>query len=168
MCKHAIRVFTINEVFILPSQYILNRWSKYAKREFYCEKRQIIENETSKAQAALIARKATSIALKCSVSKELLDNLERKIDQLDLEADTTLNQRLGKSCGVPQSCNEYDTNILKGKVSIRLPEVIEGAKKKREDVLEKKTEKKKKTTKKTEKVKMMPHTIGTSHNIQKN
>lgn len=92
---------------------------------------------------------ATSIALKCSISKELLDDLERKIDQLDLEADTTLSQRPGKSFGVPQSCNENDTNILKGKVSIRVPDVIKSAKKKREDVLEKKKRKKKKTTKKT-------------------
>jgi hypothetical protein len=32
LCKHAIRVFNINEVFVLPTQYILRRWTKYAKR----------------------------------------------------------------------------------------------------------------------------------------
>jgi hypothetical protein len=38
LCRHALRVFNIIEVFILPSHYILNRWTKYAKREFYCKK----------------------------------------------------------------------------------------------------------------------------------
>nr|XP_015649995.1 protein FAR1-RELATED SEQUENCE 5-like [Oryza sativa Japonica Group] len=32
LCKHALRVFNMNEVFTMPSQYILNRWTKYAKK----------------------------------------------------------------------------------------------------------------------------------------
>jgi hypothetical protein len=91
LCKHALRVFNINEVFIFPAQYILNRWTQYAKREFYCEKAQINPNETSKTQVARISQKATSIALKCLVSKEILDDLERSIDKLDLEADNSLS-----------------------------------------------------------------------------
>jgi hypothetical protein len=86
--------------------------------------------------------------LKCSVSKELLDELESPIDKLDLEADNALSQRPAKSCGVSQSCNEYGTDILKGKVSIRVPDVVKGSKNKREDILEKKKGKKKKTTNK--------------------
>ena len=80
-----LRVLNINEVFILPRQYILHRWKKYAKRGFCYEKKQIDDNETSKAQAARISRKATLIALKCSVSKDLLDDLKRAIDKLDQE-----------------------------------------------------------------------------------
>jgi hypothetical protein len=53
-----------NEVFILPTQYILNRWTKYAKRDFYFEKKQISDNETLRTHAARISRKATSVALK--------------------------------------------------------------------------------------------------------
>ena len=148
LCKHAIRVLTINEVFILPTQYILNRWTKYAKRGFYCEKREINDNETSKAQCARISGKVTSLALKCSVSKDLLDDLEKAIDKLDQEADTTLNQRPAEPCVVSRVSTECETDILKGKVSIGAPEVIKGPKKKREDVLEKKGKKKKTTNRK--------------------
>ena len=145
LCKHAIRVLTINEVFILPTQY---RWTKYAERGFYCEKRKINDNETSKAQCARISRKATSLALKCSVSKDLLDDLEKAIDKLDQEAYSTLNQRHVEPCVVSRVSTKCETNILKGKVSIRAPEVIKGPKKKREDVLEKKGKKKKTTNQK--------------------
>jgi hypothetical protein len=41
-------------------------------------------------QAARISRKATSIALKCSLSKQLLDDLEKAIDKLNLEADNSI------------------------------------------------------------------------------
>ena len=66
---------------------------------------------------------------------------------MDQEADTTLNQRHAEPCVVSRVSTECETDILKGKVSIRAPEVIKGPKKKREDVLEKKG-KKKKTDKK--------------------
>jgi hypothetical protein len=137
------RVFNINEVFILPSHYILNRWTKYAKREFYCKKAQINTNETSKTQIARISQKATSTALKCSAAKEILDDLERAIDNLDLEIDNSLSQRAAKLCVVPQSSNVHDPEILKGKVLIGVPDVIKGPKNKRaKSILEKKQGKK--------------------------
>jgi hypothetical protein len=146
LCKHALRVFNINEVFILPAEYILNRWTQYAKREFYCEKAQINPNETSKTQVAHISQKATSIALKCSVSKEILDDLERSIDKLDLESDDSLSQRATTHCELPQSCNVHDSHILKGKVSIIAAQVLNGSKNKiAKSVLEKKQGKKKKS-----------------------
>jgi hypothetical protein len=149
LCKHALRVLNINEVFVLPSQYILNRWTKYAKTGVHCEKKQIDDNETSRAQAARISRKATSIALKCSVSKDLLDDLERAIEKLDQEADNSLSQRPTQPSGVSQSCFEYAGDMLNGKISIRAPEVLTGAKNKRaKSVLEKKKGKKKPTSKK--------------------
>jgi hypothetical protein len=139
LCRHALRVFNINEIFILPSHYILNRWTKYGKREFYCKKAQINTNETSKTQVAHISQKATSTALKCSAAKEVLDDLERDIDNLDLQTDNFLSQRAAKQCVVPQSSNVHDPVILKGKVLIRAPDVIIGPKNKRaKSVLEKK------------------------------
>ena len=86
LCKHALKVFNANDVFILPPQYILNRWSKYAKRGFYIEK-QVTDKETLQTLAARVSRKATFVALKCTTSKELLDELEKAIDKLDLEAE---------------------------------------------------------------------------------
>ncbi|WVZ64636.1 hypothetical protein U9M48_014130 [Paspalum notatum var. saurae] len=153
LCKHTLRVLNINEVFILPTQYILNRWTKYAKRDFYSQRKPISEDETLKTRAAHISRKATSVALKCSGSKELLDNLEKAISKLDLEADNALSQRPAKSSGVSQSSNAYADDILKGKVSIRVPEVIKGKKDKRTNVLEMKTGKKGKNTKTAKKKK---------------
>ncbi|WVZ99054.1 hypothetical protein U9M48_044408, partial [Paspalum notatum var. saurae] len=91
LCKHAFKVFDRNDVFILPPRYIMNRWTKYAKRGFYIEKTES-ENETLKTHAARLSRKATSLALKCSVSKPLLDDLEKTLDKLDLEADDSLNK----------------------------------------------------------------------------
>ena len=81
----------INEVFTLPSQYILHRWTKYAKRGF-SSNNQGSSHETLQTRAARISRKATSIALKCSVSEELLVELEKAIDMLDEEADESLSQ----------------------------------------------------------------------------
>jgi hypothetical protein len=72
--KHALRVFNMHGVYNLPAQYILSRWTKYAKARFYVEK-QGTEKGDLKTQAALISRQATSLALKCSPSKELLDKL---------------------------------------------------------------------------------------------
>jgi NCAIR mutase (PurE)-related protein len=88
----------------LPSQYILNRWTKYAKREISVNK-QGTENENLTTQAARISRKATSIALKCSLSKELLDDLEKAIDKLDLDADNSI-------CKVQEKANEVPTVLL--------------------------------------------------------
>jgi hypothetical protein len=72
----------MNNVFILPSQYILNRWTKYAKRGYYVEKKRR-QNENLKARAARISRMATSLALKCSTSEPLLDDLERALENLE-------------------------------------------------------------------------------------
>jgi hypothetical protein len=57
------------------------------------------QNENLNTQAARISRKATSVALKCSVSKEFLDDLEKTIDKLDLEADNSLNKVQEKTLG---------------------------------------------------------------------
>jgi hypothetical protein len=40
LCKHGLRVYNMNGVYNLPSQYILSRWTKYAKSGFYIETKQ--------------------------------------------------------------------------------------------------------------------------------
>jgi hypothetical protein len=91
LCKHAFKVFNMNDVFILPSQYILNRWTKYAKRGHYVQKKGR-PNENLKARAARISRIATSLALKCATSEPLLDDLERALENLESMADDSLNK----------------------------------------------------------------------------
>jgi hypothetical protein len=52
--------------------------------------------------------------LKCLAIKEILDNLESAIDNLDIQTDNSLSQRAAKQCMVPQSSNVHDLEILKG------------------------------------------------------
>jgi hypothetical protein len=49
-------------VYNLSSQYILHRWTKYAKSGFYIETEQESEEGDLKTQATLISRHATSPA----------------------------------------------------------------------------------------------------------
>ena len=145
---HALKVFNANDVFVLPSQYILNRWTKYAKRGFYVDKQES-GSESNKTWAARISRMATSIALKCSLSKELLHDLEKGMQKLDLEADASLSKMKEKSDEVPLVSTNIATGPLKGRISFKIPQVVKGAKKKRTtNILEKNTSKKKKSAKK--------------------
>jgi hypothetical protein len=141
-------VFNANDVFLLPSKYILNRWTKYAKRGFYTEK-QGSENESLKTHAARIARKATSIALKCSLYKELLVDLENAMDKLDMEADNSLSKIQDQDNEVPLVSINCGTDTLKGNISFRIPRVVKGPKSKRGTIsLEKNKGKKKRSGKK--------------------
>jgi hypothetical protein len=54
LCKHARKVLTANNVFILPPQYIIGRWTKYAKRGFYVDKQER-GSESNKTLAAHIS-----------------------------------------------------------------------------------------------------------------
>ncbi|BAF23634.2 Os08g0389800 [Oryza sativa Japonica Group] len=106
------------------------------------------EKETLKTHAARISQKATSIALKCSVSKELLDDLEKAINNLDLEADSSLSKMQEKTCEVPLNSNDCVMDTLNGAISIRVPRVVKGPKSRRsKDAVEKKKRKKTKTAK---------------------
>jgi hypothetical protein len=136
----------VNDVFILPSQYILQRWTKYAKRVCYIEK-QGPEKESLKTQAARISQMATSVALKCSHSKELLDDLEKAIYILDLEANNALTKMQEESNEVPLVLSDYATDTLKGTILVRVPRVVKGAKSKRGTIsLEKNNGKKRRET----------------------
>jgi hypothetical protein len=46
----------VNGIYNLPSQYILSRWTKYAKSGFYIETKQGLEERDLNAQAGLISR----------------------------------------------------------------------------------------------------------------
>jgi hypothetical protein len=144
LCKHALRVFNNNEIFTLPSQYILHRWTKYAKRG-YCVNNQATTEETLQTRDARISRKATSIALKCSVSEELLVELEKAIDMLDLEADESLRKRgPAKPQGVHINSSECAEHITNANISFKVPQAIKGPKEKRaKGALEKKEQRRK-------------------------
>jgi hypothetical protein len=128
----------MNGVYNLPLQYILSRWTKYAKNGFYIETKQGSEEGDLNAQAALVSRQATSLALKCSSSKELLDKIQKAMHDLNLEADTYLSERHEKSKEISPIPNECVRDPLNGVISFRIPPVIKGPKETRfKNVLEK-------------------------------
>jgi type IV secretory pathway VirB4 component len=144
LCNHAFKVFNMNDVFILPSQYILNRWTKYAKRGHYVEKKGR-PNENLKARAARISRIATSLALKCATSEPLLDDLERALENLESMVDDSLN-KMRKNEDSFVGLNDHDICTQNNVISFRVPHVVKGPKSKRaKNVVEKNTRKKKKS-----------------------
>jgi len=87
---------------------------------------------------------ATSTTLKCSQSKELLYDLGKGMQKLDLEADASLSKLKQKSDEA--NCA---TDPLKGRILFKISRVVKGPKKKQTtNVLEINSGKKKKTAKK--------------------
>jgi hypothetical protein len=130
-------------MFTLPPQYILHRWTKYAKIGFGLNN-QGSPQETLQTRAARISRKAASIALKCSVSEELLVELEKAIDMLDQEADDSVSQRRPvKPLTVQINSNDLNEDTRNGNISFKVPQAIKGPMVKRtKDTFEKKVTKK--------------------------
>jgi hypothetical protein len=87
---------------------------------------------------------ATSLALKCSVSKPLVEDLEKALLKLDLEEDNSLSNMRENEGNVVSIYPGMD--VVNKKVSFRVPQVVKGAKSKRaKNIVEKKTRKKKKS-----------------------
>jgi hypothetical protein len=87
---------------------------------------------------------ATSLALKCSVSKSLVEDLEKALLKLDLEEDNSLSNMRENEGNVVSIYPGMD--VVNKKVSFRVPQVVKGAKSKRaKNIVEKKTRKKKKS-----------------------
>jgi hypothetical protein len=134
----------MNNVFILSSQYILNRWIKYAKRGYYVEKKGR-QNENLKVRVARISRMATSLALKCSTSEPLLDDLERALENMESMADDSLNKMRENEVSFI-GLNDHVIGTENSAISFRVPHVVKGSKSKRaKNVVEKNTRKKKKS-----------------------
>jgi hypothetical protein len=86
---------------------------------------------------------ATSLALKCSGSKQLLDDLEKALRKLELEADDSLSKIRENDAHVV-SVDPAAIGGVNSTISFRVPEVVKGAKSKREkNIIEKKRKKKK-------------------------
>jgi hypothetical protein len=86
------------------------------------------DNENLRAHAARLSRMATSLALKCSGSKQLLNDLEKALRKLELEADDSLSKIRDNDAHVvyvdPAAIGGVNSTI-----SFRVPEVVKGAKK---------------------------------------
>jgi hypothetical protein len=112
----------------------------------YIEKQGTKKNENLNTQGARISQKVTPVARKCSVSKELLDDLEKTIDKLDLKADNSLSKVQEKNSGVPLHSTDCATDAITDKISFKVPHVVKCPKTKRGTIsLEKNKGKKKKS-----------------------
>uniref|UniRef100_A0ACD5YPL9 Uncharacterized protein n=1 Tax=Avena sativa TaxID=4498 RepID=A0ACD5YPL9_AVESA len=97
LCKHALRVFNLSNVFELPSHYIFKRWTKDAKAGIFCcrvNDQSGAENVMSRC--ARVSQKIHSVALRCSTSENALQFLESGVDRLlweveNLSSSTNLN-----------------------------------------------------------------------------
>jgi hypothetical protein len=78
----------------------LHRWTKYAKRGLYIDKKEV--------------RMKTSLALSCSVSKPLLDDLEKTLQMLNLEANDSLSNMREN---VPVISNDSAIDIVNNTIS---------------------------------------------------
>jgi hypothetical protein len=105
-----------------------------------------IGNENLKAHVARLSRMATSLALKCSGSKTLLDDLERAFQKLELEVDESLS-KIRDTDVLVVSNDPAAIDRLNSAISFRVPQTVKGAKTKRaRNVVEKKTKKKNKSS----------------------
>jgi hypothetical protein len=88
---------------------------------------------------------ATSVTLKCSVSKPLLDDLEKSLQKLDLEAGDFLSNMRENDVSIVS--NDTPIDIVNSTISFRVPQVMKGPKSKRaKNIVEKKTRKKKRSS----------------------
>jgi hypothetical protein len=81
-----------------------------------------------KSYASRLSRIATSPALKCSVSKPLLDDLGKALQKLDLEADNSLSNMRENEGHVVSFDPIMDT--VNSTTSFRVPQVVKGTKSK--------------------------------------
>nr|XP_051206807.1 protein FAR1-RELATED SEQUENCE 9-like [Lolium perenne] len=144
LCKHIHKVFTCCNIITLPSHYILNRWTKYAKQEIFTSK--LNNNDSLEFMFAHTSRKMMSLALKCKSSKEVLRYLNDGIDKLALEAGELLSKVNLDEVEDPESSAESTEEISKTMVPFKTPERVKARmeKKRSKDALEgaKKSQKK--------------------------
>ncbi|XP_009412131.2 protein FAR1-RELATED SEQUENCE 5 [Musa acuminata AAA Group] len=108
LCMHALKVLNNNNILYLPPQYILKRWTKYAKDgTLYCGPHLAAD---SSAQESLISRysrichKAVSVAVKSALSKESLEILEHGLDRFIAEMENMFH-------GAPWTKQTQDVNV---------------------------------------------------------
>jgi hypothetical protein len=88
---------------------------------------------------------ATSLALKCSTSEPLLDDLERALENLESMADDSLNKMRENEVSFI-GLNDHVIGTKNSAISFRVPHTVKGPKSKRaKNVVEKNTRKKKKS-----------------------
>lgn len=79
LCMHALKVLNNNNILYLPGQYILKRWTKYAKDER--ENDTLAVRESTSLQNGRMWRKLVGLMAKGSFCKEVLGIVENGLDR---------------------------------------------------------------------------------------
>ncbi|XP_062201370.1 protein FAR1-RELATED SEQUENCE 9-like [Phragmites australis] len=120
LCKHVLKVFNHNDIITLPPGYISSRWTKYAKRGiFSCHKQ--CQSDNLSSQSALLSRKMISVALKCAVSKKVLQHLDDGFDKLTVEVENLLSQVNLNEKEAPQYFLECTKEVAEARISFKVP-----------------------------------------------
>ncbi|XP_072968994.1 protein FAR1-RELATED SEQUENCE 5-like [Typha angustifolia] len=94
LCMHALKVLNNNNILHLPSQYLLKRWTKYAKDGATSNGYQSMDDSGGTRSLTLlynhVCRKAITVAVKSTVSKDALDILEQGLDKFIKEMENVL------------------------------------------------------------------------------
>jgi hypothetical protein len=114
-----------NSIIMLPPKYILSRWTKYAKRGSFSNNKQHQHDDLA-THSALLSRKMISVALKCAVSKKVLQHLDDGFDKLTLEVDNLLSQVNLNKKEAPQCFLKCTQEVAKERISFRVPPHIKG------------------------------------------
>lgn len=95
LCMHALKVLNNNNILYLPPQYILKRWTKYAKDGPPSDRHQSVVDsglqESLSLRYSRVCHKAIAVAVKSALSKDALDILEHGLDRLIAEMENLLH-----------------------------------------------------------------------------
>ncbi|KAJ3703813.1 hypothetical protein LUZ61_007518 [Rhynchospora tenuis] len=98
LCMHALKVLNNNNILYLPGQYILKRWSKYAKDER--ENDALAVRDSSSLQNGRVWRKLVGLMVKSSFCKEVLGIVENGLDKF-----------IGQMESLAQGLNTDEANV---------------------------------------------------------
>lgn len=109
LCMHALKVLNNNNILYLPQQYILKRWTKYAKDGIVHSGPSLVADSSAQESLTLrysrICHKAVSVAVKSAPSKDALEILEHGLDRFIAEMENMFH-------GAPWTKQSQNMNVV--------------------------------------------------------
>jgi zinc finger SWIM domain-containing protein 3 len=162
LCGHGLKVLDLMNIKILPTHYILKRWTREARNGSIQDRqgRNVVENPKLKAQLRYkhLSHKFHSLARKVANSEECCLMLENAIDFVGPQIEDKLNATTNAS---DKPCNDQENTDP----NVQLPnELLSAAKLKKKEVQSKNLRRKKTWLDKLLKGKRKPTKVTTSKN----
>ncbi|KAG6537339.1 hypothetical protein ZIOFF_002427 [Zingiber officinale] len=109
LCMHTLKVLNNNNILYLPPQYILKRWTKYAKDGIVHSGPSLVADSSAQESLTLkysrICHKAVSVAVKSAPSKDALEILEHGLDRFIAEMENMFH-------GAPWTKQSQNMNVV--------------------------------------------------------